>query len=461
MHNTSKRALSLLLFVIAFIAGTVILAMSFITNAGKWATYSTNAHLYNKGTLITAGTVYDANMNVLAKTEGTSRIYNDDATVRAATLHAVGDTEGCISTGVHSIFQSELTGYSLVNGVYYLKQQSVGNDITLTINSDICATAYNALGGQKGTVGVYNYKQGDIVCMVSSPSYDPENKPDEETISSEKYEGVYMNRFLSGLYTPGSTFKIITAAAALENISDIYSQTFYCNGSYAISGSDRGVICSGVHGSLNFEGALNNSCNSAFANIALQVGKSRLQKTAQEMGITSAYKVDRVDIAKGLFDLSNAVDIDVGWAGIGQYTTQVNPCMMLSIAGAIANGGKAVKPFFVKSVVNYSGVTTYSNSTETVSDIHISPDLASHLKDLLRSNVQNHYGDYSFPGLTMCGKTGTAEVVNKKDTALFLGFSADENFPYAIIVIVEDCGSYGATTAIPIANTVLQKLKNG
>lgn len=459
MHNTSRRALSLLLFVAAFLAGTVILAVSFFTNGSKWATYVANQHLYTKGNVISAGTVYDAKGKILARTEGSSRIYNDDPTVRAATLHAVGDTEGNIATGVHSIFQSELTGYNIVNGVYYLKQNFIGNDITLTLDSDVCATAYRALNGQKGTVGVYNYKEGNIVCMVSSPSYDPENKPDAETIAGDSYEGVYINRFLTGLYTPGSTFKIVTAAAALENLPDIYSQTFTCNGSFKIAGSDRGVICSGVHGTQNFESALNHSCNSAFAKIALEVGKTNLQKTVDQLGLTSSFEVDRVSIAKGKFDLSGAVDIDLGWAGIGQYTTQVNPCAMLSLVGAIANSGTAIKPYFVKSIVNYSGITTYSNSAQTRSDIKMSRELADSLKDLLRSNVKNYYGDYTFPGLTMCGKTGTAEVANKKDTALFVGFSSDESFPYAVIVIVEDCGSFGATTAIPIANKVLQALR--
>ena len=149
MHNTVKRALTLLIFVVAFLAGVVVLIVTFVANSNTWATYSTNQHLYSKGNIISAGTVYDADNNILAKTENSVRVYNEDATVRAATLHAVGDTEGCISTGVHSIFQGELTGYSLVNGVYYLKQNSVGNDITLTLKSDVCATAYSALNGKK------------------------------------------------------------------------------------------------------------------------------------------------------------------------------------------------------------------------------------------------------------------------------------------------------------------------
>lgn len=459
MHNTVKRALTLLIFVVAFLAGVVVLIVTFVANSNTWATYSTNQHLYSKGNIISAGTVYDADNNILAKTENSVRVYNEDATVRAATLHAVGDTEGCISTGVHSIFQGELTGYSLVNGVYYLKQNSVGNDITLTLKSDVCATAYSALNGKKGTVGVYNYKDGNIVCMASSPSYDPENKPSEDVINSDEYEGVYINRFLSGLYTPGSTFKIITSAAAIENLSDIYSKTFTCTGELDVKGSDRGVICNNVHGTLGFESAFNHSCNFAFAQIAIDIGKTNMQKTVRQLGLTSSYEVDRVEISKGVFDLSDSVDIDIGWAGIGQYTTQINPCMMLSVLGAIANDGVAIKPYFVKSIINYAGVTTYSNSADTVDEINMSSELAGNLKDLMRSNVANYYGDYNFPGLTICGKTGTAEVSNKKSTALFAGFSADEDFPYAVIVIVEDSGTSGYSTAIPIANKVLQSLR--
>ena len=461
MHNTSKRALTLLAFVTAFIAGVVILAVSLVLHGNEWATHNANGHIYTGGNVISAGMVYDADNNILAKTEDGVRVYNEDATIRTATLHAVGDTEGSISTGVHSIFEPELTGYNIVNGVYYLKQKGEGNDVTLTLKSDVCATAYEALEGRKGTVGVYNYLEGNIVCMVSAPSYDPENKPDAETMESEAYNGAYINRFLSSTYTPGSTFKAITAACALMNIPDIYSRNFDCEGSYDVEGADTDVICNGIHGHINFEEALNCSCNVAFSQIAIELGKNKLQETVDSLGFTSSFEVDRIKLEKGTFDLSDSVDIDIGWAGIGQYTTKLNPCMMMTFMGAIANDATAVRPYFVKSIVNSSGEETYSASRKTVSDMKMSPALATALKDLLRSNVENYYGDYCFPGLTMCGKTGTAEVGDDEteDNALFVGFSADKSFPYAVVVIVENSGSTGYETAVPIANEVLQALR--
>ena len=156
-------------------------------------------------------------------------------------LHAVGDNSSFIATGVQYVYSSKLSGYDFVNGVYNLKKYNRGNDINLTLDADICKTAYQAMDGRKGTIAVYNYKTGEMVCMVSTPSYDPQNKPDDIDDNPDEYEGVYLNRFVSGMYTPGSIFKIVTAISAIENIPDIYSQTFECTGEYATG--DGKIIC--------------------------------------------------------------------------------------------------------------------------------------------------------------------------------------------------------------------------
>ena len=202
-----------------FLAGVIVLAATFGINAEAWVFKRANKHIYSSGQIVAAGTIYDRNGKVLAQTANGERKYNSSSTVRRATLHAVGDLEGFISTGAHSAFRGELTGYSFLNGVYDLKRNGAGNDITLTIDADLCVTAYNALNGRKGAVGVYNYKTGEILCMVSTPTYDPYYKPtDIDSDTTGKYEAIYLNRFLSGVFTPGSTFKIVTAISALENI---------------------------------------------------------------------------------------------------------------------------------------------------------------------------------------------------------------------------------------------------
>lgn len=456
MRNTTRRAFVLYFVIIAFFCGLGYMMFNFFVHGSEWTSNLVNQHIYHNGEIVSAGTIYDTNGVALAHSKDGVRIYNEDSTVRKAMLHAVGDNSSFIATGVQYVYNAKLSGYDFVNGVYNLKKYNRGNDINLTLDSEICKTAYRAMDGRKGTIAVYNYKTGALVCMVSTPSYDPENKPDDIDDNPDEYEGVYLNRFVSGLYTPGSIFKIVTAISAIENIPDIYSQTFECTGEYATG--DGTVICNSVHGTVTFEEALNHSCNSAFAQIALQLGSEKLMQTAGELGFNTKEDMDEISVSKSVFDVSKATKTDLGWAGIGQYTTMVSPYHMLTLMGAIANGGSATKPYFVESMVYPDGKTETIGKTETNKTVKISPEIASQISQLLRSNVVNYYSDSTFPGLEMCGKTGTAEVEGGSH-AWFVGFSQRENTPYAVVCVVEKSGS-GLSVAGKIVNKVMQEICN-
>lgn len=461
MRITYKRALAIYALIGAFLVGVVFLIGGFVLNGETWALKRFNQHLFTGGSLTSAGTIYDTNGTILAQTKNGERVFNDSSRIRKATLHMVGDTAGYISTGIHSIFRSELTGYNLIDGVHRLKEDGEGNNITLTLNADVCATALDALGGRKGTVGVYNYKTGEILCMVSSPTYDPERKPtDIDTDKTGKYDGIYLNRFLSGVYTPGSTFKIVTAISAIDNIPDIFTQKFTCKGKMQTNG---GVIyCNekSGHGTLTFEQALNKSCNIAFAQIALQLGAEKLTATAEQLGFNQAMQMDGINIAISKFDLSGADERGIGQAGLGQHTTLVNPYHMLTIMGAIANGGTPVTPYVVKSITTPGGLTLKKGSANT-GEAYLSASTASKMVELMRSNTIHFYGDSRFPsGMQICGKTGTGEVGgDKAPHAWFVGFSQNPATPYAFVVVVENGGS-GYQQAIPIANKVLAAIRS-
>lgn len=457
MNHTAKRAFALYVLVAAFLVGIGLFVASVAINGGVWAANRSNMHVYSGGQIAAAGAIYARDGEVLAKSVNGKRVYNDNKTVRKATLHTVGDAAGFIATGIHSAYKQELSGYNFINGIYQLKEYGKGSDIFLTIDTKACVTAYEALGNYKGTVGVYNYKTGEILCMVSTPTYDIVNKPrDISTDTTDKYEGIYLNRFLSGLYTPGSIFKVVTAASAVENIPDIYSRTFTCTGE--LQTANGVVTCPSVHGVNNFEKALNKSCNTAFAQIAIELGKEKMTLQADTLGFNKSIAVSRMVTEKSLFNLDNANELDLGWAGIGQYNTLVNPCHMLTLMGAIANGGQGISPFVVDRIVSPSKIVTQRGSLTVKTVIQMNSATAGKLTDLLRSNVKNQYGDSSFPKLQMCGKTGTAEVGEGKEPhAWFVGFSQREDLPLAVVVVVEN-GGIGAKTAIPIANKVLQKL---
>ncbi|MFR5876020.1 MAG: penicillin-binding transpeptidase domain-containing protein [Eubacterium sp.] len=458
MKMITKRGIFLWILCALFAAGIVFLTVSFVKDGSDWAMKRYNHHLYSDGELIGAGTIYDKNGKVLAETVDGERVYSDSKTTRKSTLHVVGDPKNFISTGVQSVFDSRLTGYNLLFGVYNIERYGKGNDMTLTIDADICDAAYKALDGRKGTIGIVNYKTGDIVCAISSPSYDVNDVP-YDIDTNEEYEGVYINRLLSAHYVPGSTFKIVTAICAIENIPDIYERTWVCDGGYKPEKGSE-IICNANHGnSITFKQALAKSCNSTFAQIAIELGEDKLNATAKELGIGSQITISgAINAFEGDFDIENASDDTLGWTGIGQGNTRIAPITMLRIVSAIANDGSAVSFNIVNSLANQAGnalnISLPTNKIELMS-----ADTASKIKEMLRYNVENQYGDYNYKGLSLCAKSGTAQIdeYDEHNIAWFTGFMDDEEHPYAFVVTIEN-GNSGSKTAGPVANKVLQAL---
>ena len=267
MKKIEKRALLCLLLAGALLAGTVLFVGRFLVNGSSWASF-----LPVFSGQPATGRVLDRDGDVLTWVdEDGKRRYYDGATVREATLHAVGDAEGRIGTGALVAFADKLSGYNLLTGSYSPLGQ--GNDLYLTLDARYNYIAYQALNGRKGAVGVYNYKTGEILCMVSAPSFDPANPPDIQD-GDERYDGVYLNRFLSGTFTPGSVYKTVTLAAAIENVPDLYDRTWTCTGSTTVG--DGAVTCPYAHGEQDIYAALSNSCNGVFALLADELGEDVL-----------------------------------------------------------------------------------------------------------------------------------------------------------------------------------------
>lgn len=461
MKMITKRGIFLWIMSLAFVVGLVFMTVSLVQNGDTWVMKRFNHHVYSNGELIGAGTIYDKDGDVLAETKDGDRVYSDSATTRKSTLHVVGDPKNFISTGVQSVYSARLTGYSLLFGVHNIQKYGKGNDLKLTIDRDICDEAYKALDGRKGTVGIVNYKTGEIVCSVSSPSYDVEDVPDN-LLTSERYEGVYINRLLGAHYVPGSTFKLVTAICAIENIPDIYSREWVCNGEYQPK-SGVAIKCNANHGKhINFKDALAKSCNSTFAQIAIELGQEKLATTAKELGIGSAVTVSgTIDSYAGHFDTTDKIKLGVdalGWTGIGQGNTRIAPITMLRIVSAVANGGTAVSFNIVDSLANQAGkaldFTLPSNQLSMMNS-----DVAEKLKKMMRYNVTNHYGESRYKGLNLCAKSGTAQIDSNENhnIAWFVGFMDDSEHPYAFVVVIEN-GNSGSQTAGPVAKRVLTKL---
>ena len=424
MKKITNRAVSVLLLAALIIAGLVLYTLRYIDDGRDWALAFSRA---NSGS---SGSLTDRNGVLLAAFDATESRYADDAATRTACYAVTGDFWGRSGTGALSRFWSDMHSFSLMTGTTHAKE----TDLQLTVDASLCRTAYEALAGRKGAVMLMDYRSGEVLCMVSSPAVDPLD-------NSEPPDGAYLNRCLSSCFTPGSVFKLVTAAAAIETVPNMDERSFYCEGDYEIAGVN--IHCSGVHDTQNFEEALANSCNVAFAQIAVKVGQENLIDYARAYGLLDAHELDGIPSAAGSYPLDFIGDPELAWSGIGQSTDLVNPYAMLRFVAAVANGGKLAEPHLI---AGRSGPVTRL----------VNEDTAERLGAMMNYNVVSHYdGASNFPGLRLCAKTGTAEIGDGSSHAWFVGYLLDEQHPYAFVVLVENGGG-GLYAAGPVANSLLQ-----
>ncbi len=435
MKRIMSRSIISLILALSFLLGLGFLCFRYITENDMWASQTYNQYLSSGKGLTAAGTIYDRNKTPLAYSQDGQRLYSDDYNVRLGTLHAVGDGSYNIATALQTRYRAQLVGHSPVFGYGMPESLKSTGNMRLTLDAEVCGKVYEAFGSYKGACFVYNYKTGEVLCMVSTPAYDPQNVPD--TIP----DGAYLNNAISSTYSPGSIYKIITTVALLESDEDAENMTFTCEGEKEFDGDD--VTCLEHHGTMNLADAFAWSCNIAFADGATQVGAKKMQSVSEKLGITKSYNVSGIKTAQGHFDVKDANGNQLAWSGVGQYTDMVNPAQMAILCGAIANGGEAKLPTYIDGV--YSGNSGRLMSTDT----------ASRMQDIMRYTITDHYGDTMFGGLTVGAKTGTAEVgEGKEPNAWIVGYSTDEDYPLAFAVVVEE-GGYGFYTAGPIARTAM------
>lgn len=447
MKKLERRAIICLILAGCLLLGLVLFCYRFVADGSEWASFPANKHIFAEGEL-DCGSIYDKDGVLLLQNTETGAIYHESSSIRKSTLHVVGDVEGNIATGAETKFAGKIIGYNFVNGVY--SRDGKGRNLYLTIDADVCATAYAALDGRKGCVGVYNYDTGEIICAVSGPSYDPNNPISADAAEDDGY---YINRLFSATFVPGSIFKTVTAAAVIENL-DYENWSFYCDGSSTV-GNDE-ITCVSAHGDVDLEDALCKSCNGAFAALTLELGADTMERYVESLGLTKAYSINSIRTAKGSFTFDESNPASLGWAGVGQSEDLVNPASMMIYMGALGNDGRVVLPQII-SCVKSSGNFPLSLYIPQWRSKLLDGDTAELMTAMMRNNVVNNYGEGNFPGLAICAKSGTAEVGDGTSHAWFAGFLDDPDHPYAFIVLVEHGGG-GAKVAGSVANKVLQSV---
>jgi peptidoglycan glycosyltransferase len=345
-----------------------------------------------------------------------------------------------------------------------------GGSVVLTIDPVLQQVAYAALAGRKGAVVALDPSTGAILALVSSPSYDPNtlSSHDQATITAywkkllADTANPGLDRALNQTYPPGSTFKLITAAAALSTGS--YTPTTVIPApatlplpqSTSVLHNFQGESCGGQATLIQ---ALTISCNTAFGGLGLALGQDALRNQADAFGFDSPYSVP-MKSATSVFpvDLSDANTIQ---SAIGQFDVRATPLQMAMVAAAIANGGVEMKPYLVDQLVG-PDLRIVDQTKPTQLRRAVSPQVAAELTQMMESVVQHGTGTSAqIPGVAVAGKTGTAQnATGAAPHAWFVAFAPAVQPKIAIAVLVENGGgnsdATGGAIAAPIAKAVIQ-----
>lgn len=450
MKNGLRKNIRILLFVFTFMfAGLIVyLAYAETTYGERWFATPYNPRIQNL-----KADILDRTGLTLVHTGDGKTEYVDDKGMRRSIAHVIGDEYG-FSYGAQTMYSTYLYGFDkdtmgkiadLISG-----DESKGSNVTLTIDAKLSETALKAMDDRYGAVVVMNYKTGEILASVSSPTFDPANM---EQFMEGGGDSELVNRAFSGQYPPGSIFKLVTASALIENGLADFTTT--CDGGAEISGSK--IACTGEHGDVDLNKAIVKSCNTYFAEAAQELGPNALLAEANKFMFNDPMKFDDIVMGKSVFD-NPAGSIDTAWSSIGQYHDLITPLHACMLAGSIANDGVMMQPKLLLSVSGGAS-TGYTFSPETAAQ-PISADVAEELTQMMIGCVKSGTGKKAaIKGYVVAGKTGTAEVAAEEGNAShawFIGFIDDEEHPLCIAVVLERAGS-GGSNAAPVAHTVLAK----
>jgi peptidoglycan glycosyltransferase len=358
-----------------------------------------------------------------------------------------------------------------------------GDNVVLTINAQAQRLAQQLLGDRCGAVVAMNPRTGAISVLASSPTYDPNliDKPGGyakvlKTKGACGSSSGLLNRTTDGLFTPGSTFKMITAAAALDSGTFTPTSRFtdpgYCEeyGKKVYNAGNPDQNGPEAYGSVDLAQGFQHSINSVFCNVGKKLGAKTILDYAKKFGFYATPPLEtpaNQRLPSGLYKNNKLwfpkhpeTEVDPGRLAFGQFSMVATPLQMLMVGATIANGGVVPRPYVVGKVLGHDG-SVVSRTRASNLGRAIKPETAAELTQMMVSVVQAGTGTAAqIPGIQVAGKTGTAETgLNHVYTAWFVSFAPADNPTVAVAVVLEkQLNGFGGAVSAPIAKAILQKL---
>jgi peptidoglycan glycosyltransferase len=407
------------------------------------------------------GTIYDRNGIVLAETkvsgDGTmKRLYNYDELYS----HTIGySSRQYGKTGIEFYYNSDLLALTGDNTVAKIRetvtgQPIKGHSLTLTLDHNLQRKAEQLLKGKIGSIVAMNPKTGEVLAAVSKPDYNPNSLAEDWDRLVEDENSPLLNRSLTGLYPPGSIYKLVIAASVLENPE--IDANYNCTGTITIDGYTLADANRWGHGFLDLKRSIIVSCNTNFVRMGVELGGRNVTQMSKRFLMGKKLGGD-MPIAESRYPYGdNMKPTDLAAVAIGQGELLVTPIHMAAMVSTFANKGAMAAPYIVGKIKNEDGMIVTlaeSESTQIISDA-----IADEITDMMVAAVREGTGvNARIHGVDVAGKTGTAQNETGKVHSWFIGFAPAEDPQIAVAVILESEGRTGGEAAAPIAGEVLNE----
>jgi len=476
----------MVVFLFLFVALISYIAYFQVFSAPNIAEQQGNQRLWARRNEVLRGTIYDKNKNPLTTSARVDALTQKRTYVNGDLyVHALGYVDPRYGlTGLEASYDTELTSYNKITNNFMnltkdfsvdkLKamfqsrkedEVKIGNGVITTLDPNIQKAAYDALGDNKGAVVALNPKTGEVLAMISKPTYNPNDLENSMKAANEGTadNSPLINRATSGLYPPGSTFKTVTLTSALDNIQGVTSRTFQDDGKIVFNSKQSLSNANGaVYGTLDLREALKVSSNVVFGTLAMELGNDKLKTTAESYGFNNSIGAEGFNITKSQFPTLKAAEVgSIAQTGIGQSSILATPMQMALISSTIANNGKMMQPTLVSKIVDKDGNVVKSIDSKVYKQV-VSTTNAAIIKDYMKYLVDSKVNSSwtYFQGTEAAGKTGTADYIlpngqNATPHSWFIGFAPASNPKIAVAVIVEN-GGYGSIAAAQVAGRVIK-----
>lgn len=465
--SSNKKIITVLVFMsVLFLSIFVYLTYFTLFRADKLVSSNYNRRLWEKEESVLRGSIVDRHGTVLAKSEiesdGTQkRVYPYGSLY----THVIGyNTRSYGKTNLELSFneyllKTESLGEIIQYGVDTGEMRH-GSDLRLTIDHRLMSVAKEAMNGRNGAVVAVVPKTGEVLCLYSGPSFDPNEDELVENWADLTIDdsSPFLARATQGLYAPGSTFKIAVTAAALENGYEDYS--IDDEGSTKIDGRVFRNAGGAEYGEIDLMDGFKYSSNVLFSHLGVMLGSGTLKKAAEDFMVTKQIPFD-IETRASEWSYSSMSETDLASVGIGQGKLLTTPLNMAMVAAAVANNGVMMKPYLVQQAVSPNGVPVYGADPAVIARVCPS-STAARLGDFMLACVESGTGaNARVRGIEVAGKTGTAQNEREgKDHAWFVGFAPKDDPQIAVAVFQEYSGSSGGAACAPIASRIIREWLN-